>query len=120
MKVECAALENQVVSVKVDGRLDAATVSVLEEALAQLLAEKQCRLVINLFDASYISSSGLRVLLTARRQARALGGDVVTCCMSARVRQVFDMIGFSSLFGEYDGEDQAAGALVARLAKARK
>lgn len=108
MRVTHETLDNAVVAVRVDGRLDAATVSIFEGTLQQLLADKCFRMVINLEGATYISSSGLRALLTARRQARAQGGDVVLCCMSPRVRQVFDMIGFSSVFGIYDDVGQAA------------
>ncbi len=107
MKITHEVLENDIVSVKVDGRLDAATVTIFEQALQQLLADKHSRLVVDLANVSYISSSGLRALITARRQARAQGGDIVLCCMSPRVLQVFDMIGFSSVFGVYDDVGQA-------------
>lgn len=110
MKVEQHVLAGDVVSVKFEGRLDAASVSVFERALQQLLSEKRARLVIDLANTSYISSSGMRALLTTRRQARAQGGDVFLCCLSPRVRQIFDMIGFLSVFGVYDQVDQAVQA----------
>ncbi len=110
MKVTHEIVENEIVAVKVDGRLDAATVLDFEQFLRQLLEENRARLLINLSEVPYISSSGLRALLTARRQARAQGGDIVLCCLSPRVRQVFDMIGFSSVFGVYEDVSQAVRA----------
>lgn len=107
LKVAHQQLENDVVSVRAEGRLDAATVSIFEQAMQQLLDGRHYRLVVDLGSVSYISSSGLRAMITARRQARAQGGDMLLCCMSPRVRQVFDMMGFSSVFGVFDDVGQA-------------
>jgi anti-anti-sigma factor len=112
VKVTYAMLEGNVALVKPEGRLDAATVPAFEETLKRLLAEKHSRLVINLTQVNYISSSGLRAMLTARRQARAQGGDLILCCMPPRVQQVFDMVGFSSVFGVYENPEQAALTLI--------
>lgn len=106
-KVVHQQLENDVVSVQAEGRLDAATVSIFEQAMRQLLDGQHYRLIIDLGSVNYISSSGLRAIIIARRQARAQGGDVLLCCMSPRVRQVFDMMGFSSVFGVFDDVGQA-------------
>ena len=75
------------------------------------LAAGHIRLVIDLANVTYISSSGLRALLRARRQAQAGGGDVALCDMSARVTEVFDMIGFNNLFRIYPHATDAAVAL---------
>ena len=113
MKVSHEQLADGVVLVRADGRLDAATVETFEGLLQDLLASQHARLVVDLAHVDYISSSGLRALLTARRLAREQAGDVLVCCMSPRVRQVFDMIGFSSVFGVYDDLPQAQAALAA-------
>ncbi|MBN1890255.1 MAG: STAS domain-containing protein [Thermoflexales bacterium] len=113
MKVSHEQLADGVMLVRGDGRLDAATVDVFEGRLQDLLAEKHVRLVVDLAHVDYISSSGLRALLTTRRLAREQAGDVLVCCMSPRVRQVFDMIGFSSVFGVYDDLPQAQAAFAA-------
>jgi anti-sigma B factor antagonist len=98
------------VGVTAEGRLDAATVPALEQTLQRLLFDGQARLVVNLAAVNYISSSGLRALLTARRQARSRGGDVFLCCLHPRVREIFDMVGFMSVFGVYTSRDEAVAA----------
>ncbi|RMF32638.1 MAG: anti-sigma factor antagonist, partial [Chloroflexi bacterium] len=60
------------------GRLDARTVSALESALESALSQGP-RLVVDLSGVPYISSGGLRALMTARRRARAQGGDLRLC-----------------------------------------
>jgi anti-sigma B factor antagonist len=105
-----APLGKGIVSVEVDGRLDAATVPTLEQALQRLLFDGQARLVVDLTAVNYISSSGLRALLTVRRQARSRGGDVHLCNLDPRVKEIFEMVGFMSVFGVYPSRDQAAAA----------
>ena len=110
MKVAEELWADGVVCITVEGRLDAATVPTLEQALQRLLTEGQGRLVMNLSGVNYISSSGLRVLLTARRQARSRGGDMFLCHLHPRVREIFEMVGFLSVFGIYAECEQAASA----------
>ena len=83
---------------QVSGRLDASTVSILEHALTRALNKNARAVIVELSEVNYISSSGLRVLLTARRRARERGGDLFLCALSQNVRDVFDMVGFTALF----------------------
>jgi len=110
VKVFQAPLSGGVVSVIVEGRLDAATVPTLEQALQRRLFDGQAKLVVDLAGVNYISSSGLRALLTARRQARSRGGDVHLCTLLPRVKEIFEMVGFMSVFGVYATRDEAAAA----------
>ena len=45
----------------------------------------------------YLSSSGLRVILTAHKQANANGGKFVVRNLTREVRAVIDMTGFSRI-----------------------
>jgi anti-sigma B factor antagonist len=110
VKVSQALLSGGVVGVIVEGRLDAATVPTLEQALQRLLSDGQVKLVVDLGGVNYISSSGLRALLTTRRQARSRGGDVYLCTLHPRVKEIFEMVGFMSVFGVYATRDEAASA----------
>jgi anti-anti-sigma factor len=82
----------------VSGRLDASTVNILERSLLRTQLTGAKVIIIDMGEVTYISSSGLRVLLTARRQARERGGDVVLCSLSPNVRDVLNMVGFTVLF----------------------
>ena len=110
MRVAQTPLAGNVICVKVEGRLDAATVPAFEQALQRLLLEGQARLVVDLGEVNYISSSGLRVLLTARRQSRSRGGDLFLCSLRPRVKEIFEMVGFLSVFGVYAASEEAAAA----------
>jgi len=92
------------------GRLDALTVPQFEQELREHLGQGGARVVVDFSDVIYISSSGLRALLTARRLARSQGGDVKLCRLSPRVYEIFDMVGFTQVFGIYDSVEAAQTA----------
>jgi len=109
-------LSGKVQRIAPQGRLDAVTVPALEAVLQAQFGAGRAQLVLDLGDVTYISSSGLRALLQARKQAQALGGDVVLCGMNPRVREVFEMIGFTSLFKVFDHSVEAAAAFAKSMA----
>ncbi len=94
------------------GRLDALTVPQFEQSLHEHLAQN-ARLIVDLADVVYISSSGLRALLTARRLAQSRGGDIKLCRLSSRVQAVFEMVGFTRVFDIYDSVEAAQAAFAA-------
>ncbi len=96
-----------IVVIRASGRLDASTVSILEHALVRALHTAAKVVILDLSEVTYISSSGLRVLLTSRRQLRDRRGELILCALSQNVRDVFDMVGFTALFGIADSIDQA-------------
>jgi anti-anti-sigma factor len=104
---------------QVSGRLDASTVSILERALLRAFSLAAQVIVVDMGDITYISSSGLRVLLTARRQARERGGDILLCALSPNVRDVLDMVGFTVLFSIYGSLDEAKQTATRLLASQR-
>ncbi len=83
----------------------------LEAAIDEQLNAHHFRLIVDLSEVAYMSSSGLRTLLRARRQAQTGGGDVVLCAMNERVTEVFEMIGFNNLFRIFPTTAEAAAAL---------
>ncbi|HZG65226.1 MAG TPA: STAS domain-containing protein, partial [Herpetosiphonaceae bacterium] len=60
-------------------------------------------------DVTFISSSGLRVLLLLARELRKDGGDVRLCAARPQVAEVFHLTGFDRIF-ELFPTCEAAGA----------
>jgi len=99
-----------IATLKVAGRLDANTVSIMEKALTDSLAAGARALVLDMAELTYISSSGLRALLTAKRNTTQKKGDLYICALKRNVRDVFDMVGFSAVFHIHDTLGQAIQA----------
>ncbi len=87
--------------VTVTGRIDALSAPRLEEAVRRCVDREVSQLVFDFTGLEYISSAGLRVLLSARKQLLPKGGTVALAGLQPLVREVFDMTGFSKLFPIY-------------------
>ena len=81
----------------IKGNLDTVTSPDLQKELDALdPAVKE--LVFDFASLDYISSAGLRVMLTANKKMMASGGSMTIMNTSPAVREVFDMTGFSDIF----------------------
>lgn len=99
----------RIISIK--GRLDALTWEILETRLAELDADGERRLLIDCTGMDYISSSGLRVLLTGLKRTRQAGGRLLLCGLRENIREIFDISGFSALFEILPGRVEGIGKL---------
>jgi anti-anti-sigma factor len=97
---------------QVSGRLDTHTVSILEKAMSQAMSKNVKSLVLEMSGLTYVSSSGLRALLMARLEARDRKGTIMLCALTPQVRDVFDMVGFTSLFDIRDTLENGRSALI--------
>ena len=86
---------NSTLTLSLDGRLDTNTAPQLEAAITAMDAEITS-LVLDLSALVYISSAGLRVLLSTHKIMSARGGmRIRNACDS--VRDVFEITGFSDI-----------------------
>ena len=81
--------------VALDGRLDTTTSPNLEEELKATLPSVE-DLVFDLTKLEYISSAGLRVLLSAQKTMNKQGSMVVKN-VSEEVKEIFEVTGFSDI-----------------------
>lgn len=96
--------------VTVRGRVDSATTPELEKSLQALLDGHRNYIVTELADVEYMSSAGLRALVSALKAAKKGGGDLIIARPSARVREVVELAGLSSIFTMYDDVVEAVGS----------
>lgn len=100
----------------ITGRIQAPEAAKLQERINQLFAEGRFRILLDLAALEYVSSPGLRVLIEARKRAREWKltdfdrGDVRIVNLPPRIKEVFDLTGFTSLFNIYDDIVEAVGS----------
>ena len=82
-------------SLRLDGRLDTSTAPLLENELNDSL-DGVTELVLDLEKLEYISSAGLRVILSAQKIMNKQGEMRLTG-VTGPVREVFDITGFSDI-----------------------
>lgn len=91
MKIE-KQREGNVLSVKITGRLDTMTAPQLEKELDEALDGVE-ELIFDFSDLVYVSSAGLRVLLSSQKKMRRQG-DMVIQNVNDEVMEVFEITGF--------------------------
>ncbi len=92
-------------------RIDSSSAKAFEDDASVLVDMGPQKVVIDASDLDYISSAGLRVILTTAKKAKAGGGGLVIACAKANVKEVLTVSGFDSIFGLYDSVDAALAAL---------
>ena len=79
-------------TIKLTGSLDTSTAPELERQLAPVMAGGVKDLVFDLADLKFISSAGLRVFSTARKQLKERGGQASFIHMQPQIQEVFEIM----------------------------
>jgi len=102
---------NDIVLVNLVGKLDSTTAPEAETAINEYLDKKVPKMIINLKEASYISSAGLRVFLATAKKMTAAGGAVKFCSPNDIVKEILDISGFTTILDVKATEEEAIGSL---------
>lgn len=94
--------------VSLSGRLDAYSAGDLEKKLDSLIEAAHIKLIINFEQLEYISSSGLRVLLSALKKVKKQQGDIKLACLKPGIKEVFNISGFTQIFNMCDTVEAAS------------
>jgi len=89
--------ENNKVGIKISGRLDTTTAPQFQEAIKPLMEGDKVDIEIDCSEMDYTSSLGLRSFLMLQKSVNTKGGSMVMTGMQSKVREVFDITGFSSI-----------------------
>ena len=89
---------NEKVRATVSGRLDTPSAVSAQQEITPLLENADKEIILDCSNLEYISSSGLRLLLTIRKEAAAKGGKVIVKDINDDIKKVFMMTGFYNLF----------------------
>jgi anti-anti-sigma factor len=84
------------------GELDLATEGRVRQALLQLLSSRPRRLVIDMGAVSFIDSTGLRALLSARNRASTTGTRIVLANVGQAVTRTLQIANLTNFF-EFEG-----------------
>jgi anti-sigma B factor antagonist len=83
------------VVIRICGRLDTVTAPTLEKTIQEEIGNLKT-LILDMKDLEYISSAGLRVLLSAQKNMQKIGTMKVVN-VSEAVMEVFDITGFTDI-----------------------
>lgn len=84
--------------VSLEGELDSAAAVEVEQLLQPLYKTEGRDVIIECANLEYIASSGLRILISILKGAKAGGSKVVLKNLNEDIQSVFKLTGFISLF----------------------
>ena len=90
-------LKGDVIVVSIDGSIDSKTVSDAQSKLVELITGKT-KAILDMTKVEFLSSAGLRMLLTLYRQVKSQNGNIVLVGVSEEIKDVMENTGFSSYF----------------------
>ncbi len=97
--------------IEVNGRVDSTNATQLGDALNEQIDAGHHMLVIDLGNVEYMSSAGLRELVSALKKARKTqGGDLRLANLSVRVKEVLELAGLDTIFNIYPTQVEAVGS----------
>ena len=98
--------------IKIAGRLDAYWADHLNKELQATIREGNHHLVLDLSAVEYISSAGIRVLLTFYNQLNQIRGSLALSKVSAPARSILEMAGLSELLLQKSATSVPSPAIV--------
>ena len=111
MEIELSTTD-RVAVICVTGRIDAYTAPEVEEKLREVV-DGQRNVVVDLGGTDYVSSAGLRVLITLAKRSMAEKFEMRLSGLQEAVREVFEIAGFTRLFEIRDTKEDALESLSA-------
>ncbi len=103
--------QNGIIIIKPAGSMDATTTSIFVNACQEQLNTGKTKIAVDLSSIEYISSAGLRGVLTILKASRALSAAVAFCCLQPMVAEVFKISGFTSMMTITDSLEAALTSL---------
>ncbi len=95
---------------RIKGRLDSGTSTSFEASVLKAIGPGANRVVLDFSQVDYVSSAGLRVVLLAAKQTRALQGGFAIFGMAKPIHHVFEMSGFARIIALFDDEAAAVAS----------
>ena len=94
MNIEVRRISEEII-IEVAGRLDTTTAPTLDKTINENINDTKS-LILDLKELKYISSAGLRILLSAQKKMQNIGSmKVINVCVE--IMEIFEMTGFADI-----------------------
>ena len=100
-------LKGDVLILRIRGRLDAVTAPAAEKRVFDAINSGQHKLLLDLSGVTYLSSAGMRMLLSTTKKLRSLSGKFAACSMATNIMDVLKMSGFDHVLDLFVNEEEA-------------
>jgi anti-anti-sigma factor len=95
-----------VLILKVKGRLDAVSSPFAEKKVFDCINNGELKLLLDFEGVNYLSSAGMRMLLSTAKKLKTLSGKLVVCSITPNVMDVLKMSGFDHVLELASDEEE--------------
>ena len=99
--------KGNVLILKMKGRLDAISSPAAEKKVFECINNGETNLLLDFEGVDYLSSAGMRMLLSTTKKLKGLSGKLVLCSINNNVMDVLKMSGFDHVLELCDDEESA-------------
>jgi anti-anti-sigma factor len=99
--------KGDILILRINGRLDALSSPNAERKVFDYINSGQHKLVLDFSGVDYLSSAGMRMLLSTTKKLRTLAGKLIVCCVATNVMDVLKMSGFDHVLELTKTEEDA-------------
>ncbi len=101
--------KNNALILRLEGRLDAATSIQLENVLNEAMTAKQVHIALDFSGIEYLSSAGMRVLLSMTKRLKGMDGSFKLFAVHDDVMEIIRLAGFETILQIFPDEGGALG-----------
>jgi len=97
-----------IIIIYLKGRFDVHHCSEIEGEISKLISlETSSHLLFNLNDVEYISSSGLRIIVSTMKILKDSNRVLAICNFNNTVKKIFDVVQLADMFNLFNSEEEA-------------
>jgi len=111
MRLESELLDDNILKVTLDGRLDVQGAQSIDMKFTGLTATKKAAILVDMSKVSFLASIGMRTLVSCAKAAANRGGKMVLLSPQPLVKEVLDRTGITSIIPLYENLESAKEAL---------
>jgi len=105
-----ATKKDEITIIEISGNLDANSATQAQNEIMPFLTQG-CIIVLDMSKCQYVSSAGLRLLLTIAKRLKAIEGNWCIAGLLDEVNDVMEMTGFANFFETYSTVEKAIDAV---------
>lgn len=107
MKMQTEELDNEILKINLEGRLDVEGTEEIDLKFSFLTTSKKSKIIVDMEKVSFIASIGMRTLLTASKAQANRGGKIVMLKIQPLVMEALKTVGIDSLIPIVDDMQDA-------------
>ena len=104
-------MDEAVLRLKIDGRLDGLSAPVFEKKLDEFLGEGRRQIMMDCGSLMFVSSAGLRVFLSFTKKVKKGGGQMALYGVQPIIQAIFESAGFTAFLNICPTREEALKAV---------